>query len=214
MTRVIMVRHGESKANRDRKFAGCGSDVPLMERGLQQAERMAAYVAEHYAVANVYTSRLQRAYITGKCVADKFGLEVQILADLREIYGGYGENCPFEEMGTRYPEEHRHWTTDQENARCPGGESLKELKERVTGAIERIGRENPGKTVLLVSHATPIHVLYALAAKGSLDNMNSLSLAPNAALTIVDYADGKLRLVADCIDSYLGELKTELPRNV
>ena len=60
MTRIIMVRHGESKANRDRKFAGCGSDVPLMERGLQQAERMAAYVAEHYAVANVYTSRLQR----------------------------------------------------------------------------------------------------------------------------------------------------------
>ena len=214
MTRVIMVRHGESRANKEGKFAGGYSDVPLLERGLRQAELMAEYAAEHYDIANVYTSRLQRAYITGKCVADKFGLEVKILDDLREIDGGCWEGCPFEEMGPRYPEEYRAWMTDRGNARCPGGESVAEMTERVLAALAQIAGENPGKTVLLVSHATPIHAIYALAVNGSLDNMNSLPLAPNAALTIVDYENGKLRCEACGIDSYLGELKTELPKNV
>lgn len=214
MTRIILVRHGESLANKEGKFAGGYTDVPLLERGLRQAERMAEYVAEHYAVANVYTSRLQRAYITGKCVADKFGLEVRVLEDLREINGGHWEGCPFEEMGPRYPEEYRLWMTDRGNSRCPGGESVAEMTERVRAAILRIAGENPDRTVLLVSHATPIHAMYALAVNGSLDNMNSLPLAPNAGLTVLDCDNGKLRCVESGIDAYLGELKTILPKNV
>ena len=213
MTRVIMVRHGESVANREGKFAGGYTDVHLLERGLRQAELMADYVAENYNIANVYTSRLQRAYITGKCVADKFGLEVKLLDDLREINGGHWEDCPFEEMGPRYPEEYHAWVTDRENARCPGGESVVEMTERVLAAVTQIAGENPDQTVLLVSHATPIHAMYALAVNGSLDHMNNLPLAPNAALTVIRYDGGKWSY-EDCVDSYLAELKTELPKNV
>ena len=206
MTRVIMVRHGESMANKECKFAGAQTDAPLMERGLRQAELMADYVAEHYDIANVYTSQLQRAYITGKCVADKFGLEV--------IYGGHWEGCPFEDMGRLYPEAYKVWTTDYGHSRCPGGESMEELSKRVYTAVTQIAEENPEKTVLLVSHASPVRAMYALALNGNLENMNSVPLAANASLTVLYYENGKWSCEANIIDSYLGQLKTELPKDV
>jgi len=213
MTRIILVRHGESVANQECRFAGSGVDAALLDRGLRQAERMADYVAKHYAVSRVYTSGLQRAYITGKCVADRFGLEVTVLEGLREIYGGFWEDCPFEDMGRLYPEEYRLWMTRRESSRCPGGESVAEVAERVTAAMVRIAEENSGKTALMVSHATPIHLMCALARNGSLKDMNSVPLAPNASLTVLCYEDGEWSYEG-CIDSYLGELKTELPKNV
>ena len=214
MTRIIMVRHGESMANKECKFAGATTDTPLMERGLRQAELMAEYVATHYDIANVYTSGLQRAYITGKCVADKFGLSVMIRDDLREIYGGHWEGCPFEDMGRLYPEEYKLWMSDFGNARAPGGESAREMADRVTAEVIRIAEENPEKTVLLVSHASPVRAMYALARNGSLENMNSVPLAANASLTILNYDNGNWSCEASSVDSYLGSLKTELPKNV
>ena len=214
MTRIIMVRHGESMANKECKFAGATTDTPLMERGLRQAELMAEYVAANYHIANVYTSGLQRAYITGKCVADKFGLSVIVRDDLREIYGGHWEGCPFEDMGRLYPEEHKLWVTDHANARAPGGESFRELADRVTAEVIRIAEENPGKTVLLVSHASPVQAMYALALNGSIENIDKVPLASNASLTILNYDNGNWSCEASSVDSYLGSLRTALPENV
>lgn len=70
MTTLILIRHGESKANRDRIFAG-HLDVDLQEKGLKQAKITAEYISKNYLVNRVYSSDLKRAYQTGKCVADK-----------------------------------------------------------------------------------------------------------------------------------------------
>ena len=69
MTKIILIRHGESEANRDNIFAG-HLDVDLQEYGLKQAQKTAEYVLEKYQVSRVYSSDLKRAYKTGRCVAD------------------------------------------------------------------------------------------------------------------------------------------------
>lgn len=214
MTTVILVRHGESMANKEGKFAGCGVDTPLQPRGLHQAELTAQYVAENYALANVYSSNLQRAYITGKTIGDKFGLDVIVREDLREIYGGKWEGLPFEDMGRLYPEEFHLWNTDRGHACCPQGESIHHMAQRVYDAVTRIAEENPGKTVLATTHATPVLVMQALVQNGNLDNLNSVPLASNASLTVFQYENGTWRCTATSIDAHLGSLKTELPKNV
>ena len=214
MTTVILVRHGESMANKENKFAGSRTDAALQERGLRQAELMAGYVAENYEISNVYTSDLQRAYITGKCVADKFGLEVTVREELREIDGGDWEGIIFDDMGRLYPEEFRLWVTDYGHSGCPGGETVSQLAERIMAAVTRIAEENPGKTVLIATHASPVRVMQGLVQNGNLENMNRIPWASNASLTVMEYAQGSWRCTASSLDSYLGELKTELPKTV
>lgn len=214
MTTVILVRHGESMANKENKFAGGQTDAALQERGLRQAELMAGYVAENYEISNVYTSDLQRAYITGKCVADRFGLEVIVRKELREIHGGDWEGVTFDDMGRLYPEEFKLWVTDYGRSGCPGGETVSQLAERIMAAVTRIAEENPGKTVLIATHASPVRVMQGLVQNGNLENMNRIPWAANASLTVMEYDAGTWRCVAASLDSHLGELKTELPKTV
>ena len=214
MTTVIFVRHGESMANKDNKFAGSRTDAALQERGLRQAELMAEYVAENYEIGNVYTSDLQRAYITGKCVADKFGLKVIVREELREIDGGNWEGVTFDDMGRLYPEEFRLWVTDYGHSGCPGGETVFQLAERIMAAVTRIAEENPGKTVLIATHASPVRVMQGLVQNGNLENMNRIPWASNASLTVMEYDRGSWRCTAASLDTYLGQLKTELPKTV
>ena len=215
MTRVILVRHGESMANKEEKFAGCRTDTPLQERGLCQAQLMAAYVAANYTVSKVYTSSLRRAYITGKCVADQFGLPVIVRDELREIDGGDWEGVTFADMQRLYPEAYHLWVTDYGHACCPGGESVAQVAKRTLAAVTAIAEENPGKTVLIATHASPVRVMQAMVQQGNLEDMNRRIPWPaNAALNVYEYDAGQWRCLEVSLDCYLGELKTELPKNV
>lgn len=214
MTRILLVRHGESEANRENKFAGSGSDVPLLERGLQQAELTARFVVENYEISKVYTSNLQRAYITGKCVADKLGLDVIVREKLTEIHGGNWEGVEFSEMGTLYPEAFVLWTSDYGHSACPGGESVAQVAERIMDALMQIVQENPDQTVLIVSHGTPVRIMQGLVQNGTLDNMNQIPWASNASVTVLEYENGQWRCPAASLDAHLGELRTALPKTV
>lgn len=214
MTRILLVRHGESEANRAHKFAGAKSDVPLLERGLQQAELTAQFVVEKYDISKVYTSNLQRAYITGKCVADRLGLDVTVREVLTEIDGGDWEGVSFSEMETNYPKEFALWTTDYGHSACPGGESVAQVAKRIMDAVMQIVEENPDKTVLIVSHGTPVRTMQGLAQNGTLDNLHRIPWASNASVTVLEYENGNWRCVAASLDAHLGELRTALPKTV
>lgn len=214
MTRVLLVRHGESEANRENKFAGSKSDVPLLERGLRQAELTARFVTENYTISKVYTSNLQRAYITGKCVADRLGIPVTVREKLTEIDGGRWEGVTFDDMGRLYPEEFAMWITDYGNSACPDGESVAQVADRFWNAVIQIAEENPDKTVLIVSHGTPVRIMQGLTLNGTLEGLNQIPWAPNASVTVLEYDAGQWRCAAASLDAHLGELKTELPKTV
>ena len=214
MTRILLVRHGESEANRANQFAGSGSDVPLLERGLRQAELTAQFVVENYKISKVYTSNLQRAYITGKCVADRLGLDVIVREKLTEIHGGAWEGIGFAEMGTQYPREFALWTTDYGHSACPGGESVAQVADRFMEAVMQIVGENPEQTVLIVSHGTPVRIMQGLVQNGTLDNLNQIPWASNASVTVLEYENGQWSCPAASLDAHLGELRTALPKTV
>ena len=129
MTRLILVRHGESYANRRRIYVG-HTDVELEENGFAQARLTAEYIAEHYKVDAVYASDLRRAFCTGKCISDRLGLPITPDRELREIYAGEWENVPFEELAVRHADTYSVWKNDIGHCACPGGETVAELAER------------------------------------------------------------------------------------
>ena len=92
---LIIVRHGQSEANVEERYAG-DWDVNLTSMGEKQAEISTKYVLVKYKVDRVYSSRLKRTHITAEKLADKCGLSVEIEEDLRELWGGKWEKMFFQ----------------------------------------------------------------------------------------------------------------------
>lgn len=211
-TRFIMIRHGFSVANDVRRFAG-NFDVDLTEIGKKQAMLCAAAL-KNEKIDVIYSSDLKRAYETGKPIAEALGIDIIKCPQLREISAGEWEGMLFDELCEKYPEEYSTWRNDIGRARCTGGESVRELSERVLRAIDEIARENEGKFICITTHATPIRAVCTAAAGLDVEQMSEIKWVGNASFNIFDYEDGRLTAVKLSDMEHLGELKTGLPRNV
>lgn len=208
-TTVCLIRHGESQANLRDAFLGHGN-LELTERGRAQAGLAAAFLKDKGADA-IYSSDLSRAHETAKATAALLGLEVTTDPQLREIDAGDWDFLTFSELRERFTESFRIWTEDLENAVCDGGESVKQLRERILSAVTRIAEENEGKRALIFSHGTPIRLMGAHAmGKG----IGEIPWPANASTTTLEYENGCFRMVEYSREDYMGELVTKLPDDV
>jgi broad specificity phosphatase PhoE len=149
VTTLLLARHGETDWNRDRRVQG-HSDQPLNETGRAQSHALADEL-EDLPVDAVYSSDLARALETARIVADRLGLPVTPLHDLREKNFGTWEGLTDEEVFRRFPEARSgHWGD---------GETPDELSERVLRALRRIAAEHPDGHVLVVAHGGPLRAL-------------------------------------------------------
>lgn len=208
MTTMILVRHGQSEANQRGEFAG-HLDVKLLETGIIQAEKTAEFISENYSVSKVYASDLNRAYVTGKIIAEKCSVEISTDKRLREVDAGNWQGMKLDEIGKKYPEAWEIWLDDIGNCHTDK-ESIKELGDRVCEALSEIAKENDGKTVVVATHATPIRVATCLFGGHTLDYMKNVPWTSNAAATEISFADGKWSVVNACMEEHLKDLKTTL----
>ena len=213
MTTVILIRHGESEANRNCIFAG-QIDPDLMERGHEQAKITAKYIAEHYAVDIIYASDLQRAYKTATCLGEFLGLDVIPKREFREIDGGQWEGLTYDELPLLYPDALSVWMNDIGLSRCSGGESVQELGERFMDALTETAKEHDGKTVVVATHATPIRAMQSLIKTGGMSEMKHIPWVSNASVTVLEYNCGVWTIKEEGIDEHLKDLRTALPNRV
>jgi len=168
-TTTLLLRHGQTELSAERRFAGRG-DIPLTEDGLRQAAAAAGRLAGRGGIDVIVTSPLQRARRTAQEVARATGAPLQVEEDLAETDFGKWEGLSFAEAAARWPQEVSAWLSDADVA-PPGGESFAVVGRRVSAALDRLLAEHPHRTLLLVSHVTPIKTLACRAM-----------LAPPAAL--------------------------------
>ncbi len=214
MTRVILVRHGYSMANLESRFAGQRYNADLSQKGHEQAQKTADYIAENYKIDKIYSSDLSRAFQTAEHIAKRLGMDIIKEEGVREIYAGEWEGLKFDEIDEKYQKEYHIWKNDIGNAGCTDGETTAELSRRVIAALEKIATENHGKTVLVATHATPIRAAMCAWQGMELCDMKNIKWVSNASVTEAVYENGIFRLVRVGEDSHLDELKTALPKNV
>ena len=213
MTRIIIVRHGQSEANAKCAFAG-HTDFELSTLGIKQANATAKYVVEKYSIDKIYTSDLSRAYGTALPISEMSGLPLITNSELREIFAGKWEGGKFDTLVEKYSEDYSVWLKDIGNARPTDGESVKEMSERVRRAVTEIAEENDGRTVVIVSHGTPIRSLVSLFNGKDVSEMKNIPWVTNASVTEVEYKDGAFTLIATGVDGHLSGFSSGLPANV
>lgn len=164
MTRMILVRHGETEWNRVEHFRG-HADVPLNETGLAQAKAMARRVAAEWRPVAIYSSPLARAVKTAEAVAWHFGLSVQVHPGLIDIDYGQWQGLTPDEAREHWSEVIDAWYNAPHTARIPGGETLDELRVRSLNTVNELAARHEGQTIVLVGH-TVINRIILLAGLG------------------------------------------------
>lgn len=202
MTKLIIVRHGQSMANLNGTFAG-QIDVPLSPLGHRQAEELKEYLISRYKIDVIYSSTLSRACDTVAPTAAALGLPVIKDAGLKEIDGGKWEGLTNVEVAQKFPADFALWRDNIGLSRCTGGESIRELQERSIAAINRIAEENDGRTVLIGTHAGFLRAMICYWRGIPLEEMKNTAWVPNASVTEAEYADGKYKLLREGEISFL-----------
>lgn len=135
MTRIILVRHGQTEWNRVERFRG-RADIPLNETGLAQAEATGRRIAAGWRPAAVYSSPLSRAVKTAMAVAGHFDLPVLTHAGLIDIDYGKWQGLTPDEARDRWPRILDAWYTAPDASHIPGGETLAALRTRAMEALK------------------------------------------------------------------------------
>ncbi|MDX2936513.1 bifunctional RNase H/acid phosphatase [Streptomyces ipomoeae] len=196
----VLLRHGETPLTPQKRFSGSGgSDPSLSEVGRYQAERVAVALAARGTIQEILSSPLARCRETAGIVAARLGLSVKVEDGLRETDFGAWEGLTFGEVRERYPEDMNAWLASPDAAPTGGGESFAAVAARVAATRDELVAAYRGRTVLLVTHVTPIKTLVRLALGAPPESLFRMELSAASLSALAYYADGNatLRLLND-----------------
>ncbi len=211
-TTFVLLRHGETPLTPEKRFSGSGgSDPTLSDAGRHQAERVATALAARVpcsgpvgpvglgTVQAIVSSPLARCRETAQQVAARLGLDVRIDDGLRETDFGAWEGLTFAEVRARHPDDLNAWLGSPAAEPTGGGESFEAVARRVAEARDNLLAAHASRTVLLVSHVTPIKTLVRLALGAPPESLFRMELSAASLSAVAYYADGNasVRLLND-----------------
>ena len=190
MTRIFLIRHGETEWNASGRLQG-NSNVQLSMVGLHQA-RLLAMHAPFHTVDAIYSSDLIRAKATADVLAARFNLKVQQVPELREASFGDWEGQSIKTLAEESPDDFEKFFTAPELCKPPHGETFAACQTRVVNAVRKVIAENEDKNrVIIVSHGAAIRLLLCAALGMPIHKMWAIAQF-NMALNVLRVDDGSI----------------------
>ncbi len=182
MTRLILIRHGETDYNLENRYCGF-SNPPLNNKGIWQSKRLAVRL-KNIKIDKVYSSDLKRACETAKIIFENN--PIGKITDFREMNFGLFEGLKYGQIIKKYPKLYKDWI-DNPKVKIPNGEGLKDMDRRVQEGLSSILSQHKGKTLAVVAHGGPIRIILCDALKFGLKMFWQIE-QENGALNIIDYS--------------------------
>jgi probable phosphoglycerate mutase len=187
MTKILLVRHGETDWNKEHRLQGY-IDIPLNQEGILQAELL-GQALEKEPIDIVYSSDLSRAFDTANAIAKRHSLPIFVDKQLRERNYGEIQGMTYREIEEKLPENHHAWHSRDPHFQPRGGETLHEFNERVTNCIQHIANQHPDQIILIVAHGGVLDCMYRHATQMGLAEKRKVELL-NTSLNRLQF-DGK-----------------------
>ena len=191
LTTVVLVRHGVTKHTSAKRFSGGlgGDNPPLSEEGREQIRAVADWLAPLAdRVAAVVASPVRRTRESAEIIAERLGLPVAEEAGFAEMEFGAWDGLTFTEVAERDRAGLDAWLGAVDVAPA-GGESFRTVEKRVLDGLERLIADHAGRTVIVVSHVTPIKTLVAHAVDAPLAAVFRMELTP-ASVSVLSFFGG------------------------
>lgn len=158
-TTLLLIRHGQTDWNLQGRYTG-QSDISLNETGRAQARKLAAALQAHPPQV-IVSSDLKRARETAEIVAEPLGLPVTTDPRLREIHQGVWEGMYFPDIKAKFAEEFAARKADPLTVAPPGGETVRQVRDRVVAAVSDIVQQHNGRRVAVVAHGLALALVKA-----------------------------------------------------
>ncbi len=186
-TRLILVRHGETLWNAQKRYCG-STDIGLSAKGKKQARRLKEKL-NGVSIHKIYTSGRKRAIQTAKIIFQ--GAKINNMPDLNEMHFGIFEGLTYREIMKKYPKIYSAWLEKPLCVTIPESESLASFRKRVTRALKKIVSVNKNKTVAVVCHGGPISAFVTVILK-----INDFwkYIPHSASISIIEYRNGSLKI--------------------
>jgi broad specificity phosphatase PhoE len=179
MSKLILVRHGESSGNRDRIFATAPHDLPLTALGYRQAQAVAARIAQLFSPTLVISSAYLRASETARIIAGALGVPLEVETDLheREVGAHRGRSYDSLREAPDYDPQ-RPWAWKPE-----GGESHEEVQARVAPVLDKLARKHADQDIVVVSHGGVMVALWAYVS----GKWDGAYVPPNCGMVLIEH---------------------------
>jgi len=188
MTKIILVRHAKSVANKE-GFLGGITDYPLCEEGYEEARDLANYL-KNIGLDAIYSSPLTRAVETATPIAKILNKEIIICNDLRELNFGSWEGLIEDTLREIYPEKYKYFDETEHYIGIDGQEETEQAAKRMLDAITKIAESNKDKTVLIVSHQVSTRAFLCQIMNIPFEQTNlKIGDLKNTNIAIINYDD-------------------------
>jgi probable phosphoglycerate mutase len=202
---ILLVRHGQTSTT-GTMLPGRAPGLHLADKGIEQADAVAARIAELPKIDAVYASPLERTRETAAPIAKALQQRVKIDKGLLECDFGAWTGKKLKDL-MKKPE----WRTVQRypsGFRFPDGESFVEMQDRMTGTLQRLAAAHRGKVIVAVSHADPIKAAAAHALGTHLDLFQRIVISPCSVTAILYGSEGPVVLT---VNSFTGSIANLAP---
>ncbi|NLJ74818.1 MAG: histidine phosphatase family protein [Firmicutes bacterium] len=184
MTKILLIRHGETVWNKEKRYQG-QKDSPLSDEGIRQGQKTGAFLAQQE-IAAVYSSDLSRAVWTAEAISGHHGLTPIQDQRIREMSFGVWEGMTREEIKQKFPDIFYARYRDSMNTRVPGGELPHEVVERFHAFLNELIKTHVSETVVVVSHGGCLRFTIAALLSIPLEKSYCLHLS-NAGISELQY---------------------------
>jgi probable phosphoglycerate mutase len=207
-TQLVVIRHGESNFNRERRWQGQSQDAILNDLGWRQAECVADALRGSQPAA-LFSSDLTRAIQTAVPVAAAVDLPIYPEPGLREISAGRWTNHPSDEVLIEEPERVQAWNEAPATTSPPDGETLAQAQQRILAVVHEQAPRYGGQTIVVVTHGAILQTLMAVALELPLERLWLDTPAPNGAMVRIEWDNTRLRLIGPPSVEHLAPLGKE-----
>lgn len=162
MTEILLIRHGETDWNVEKRLQG-HHDIALNREGRLQAEALGRAL-HNEPLAAIFSSDMQRTLRTAEAIAIPRGMTIQQDEGLRERCFGAFEGLLHPEVRERYPEDYAAWKRRDMDARYPcnelQAETLREFSTRAIAAVARLATLANQQKIAIVTHSGVLDAIY------------------------------------------------------